>query len=522
MEYQHSSNNFPVILGNEEETGMLIQYGNKVDEPYELVEHLKSFVPLELISTDDEFLTNGFRIYPGLALGPVSGVDENQKVILTNLERTTPECKSPEQLALYIRAGELLLRQVAINFATYDSINRPGGSKVRIQRRVVDSNNNRKGCHDNYSISVESQNFQKLIQDDSVLNPVMRTFLASRVLLTGAGYVNHGDSVYYSQKMDGLEGEVGYYYRGSMARMELDEPIDHGLIRFEVRCSDVNISDWATTMRIAGVAICLALLENGFDEELNRYVQDDVGISFFSFKDHVDKINKMTIDNEGVLSLSSEQKDAISFQKYVFELAMSKLIERTEVPAHYYRAAKEMYAFYDELNKIASSKDSTAVLADRADSAAKLNIIINKRTQSGRNANSRNIADDIESCAADLRYDNITVEASNGSIVRVTDGYGIKLRNRGKFITSLKDVEIQKAFSLPPDNTRAYVRGKILSDYKVEECDWARVLVYRENEHESSAEILLDPVDTQLSDYQEEQLLDCRKIKRNINLTYDL
>ncbi len=517
MEYQYGYNHFPVILGNEEETGMLIQHGATAHEPYELVQYLDRYLPKEFIGGDNEFLTNGFRIYPGLALA--NSFDKNPIYCTTNLERATPECRTPEQLAVYIRAGELLLRQIAINFAQYDSVDRPEGSKVRIQRRVVDSQDNRKGCHDNYSIDVGSRNFQNLVQDDKILDPVMRTFLASRIFLTGAGYVKYQDSVYFSQKMGGLQGEVGYLYGGTMARTEEEEPIEHGLIRFETRCNDINISDWATTMRIAGVALCLALLENGFDQELNKFIQDDVNMTFLSFKGYVDRINSLTIDDKGKLFLSSEQKNALSFQQYISELTMSKLVERVEIPAYYSQAAKETYEFYDDLNRVIKSQEDVAILANRADWAAKLNLIINKKVQKGRRIDSVSIANDIESCAIDLRYDNITVEALDGSVTRVTDGYGIKMRNRGKFKNSLKDFEIQKAVSSPPNNTRAAVRGEILSDYDVLECDWSKVFVYMSNadSDDDIVEVLLNPIDTQLSDYHKEQLLDCRKITKQSN-----
>ncbi len=513
MENLDINNSFPAILGNEEETGMILQYGQKILEPYELVQHLKNYIPSEFKGTDEEFLTNGFRVYPGLAVNNVSALSKNWEILDTNLERATPECKTPEQLALYIRAGELLLRKIAVNFVERDSLNRPDGSKIRIQRRVVDSLGNRKGCHDNYSINLDSQYVaEDIIRHGVILNSVMRSFLMSRVLLTGAGYVEYQNGVYFSQKIGGLVGEVDYGFTGTMARTETSE-MYNGIQRFEVRCNDINISDWATTMRIAGVALCLALLENGYSSDLEELVRDEIDLTFLLFKEKANYVNKINFSREGKFYLSKEQKNAASFQQRISELTMSKLADRVDVPRYYYNSAKEIYDYYDDLRKVDAGLADIDILADRVDWAAKFSKIRSKRIESGKQSNSGSIASDIESCALDLRYDNITIEASEGEITRISDGFGIKLRDRGKFKNPIKQNAVERALSTPPANTRATLRGKILSNYLVKSCDWDRVEL-ADSRFDDDVEIFLGPESSELNQTQLRILSNCVKIDK--------
>ena len=148
------------------------------DEPYQLAEGLEKYTPVELLG-HKEFLTNGFKLYAGGCI---------KSELVTNIERATPECSTPQELVAYIRASELLIRNLVENYVAIESAYDDTTINARIQRRVVDGEGNRKGCHDNFGIQVADDNEEIFFQNSKLS---ITNHLATRSFVTGAGHIKN-------------------------------------------------------------------------------------------------------------------------------------------------------------------------------------------------------------------------------------------------------------------------------------------------------------------------------------------
>ncbi len=136
------SDGFPTVMGVEEETGLMVNHGTVWEDPNILAENIADYMPsISFSGVNKLFLQNGGLIYPGGGAG-AKGAD--------NIERATPECRRPVEIAAYIQANERLMVDIAANYAKKMSAANNSHTQVRIQRRVVDSQGNRKACHDNF------------------------------------------------------------------------------------------------------------------------------------------------------------------------------------------------------------------------------------------------------------------------------------------------------------------------------------------------------------------------------------
>lgn len=136
-------------------------------------------------------MSNGGRIYFD------GSANDDGSRSLTNLERATPECATPSELVSYIRSSEGLLLQLVSNYVEHESRMRDGGTvRARIQRRNVDSNRNRKGCHDNFSVKLS--NIADMSGEKVLLHGIALGHMATRSFVTGAGYVDPRRHLFFS------------------------------------------------------------------------------------------------------------------------------------------------------------------------------------------------------------------------------------------------------------------------------------------------------------------------------------
>ena len=437
---------FPIAYGTEEEKGIMTDAGLAMDEPYDLVSRLYDFLP-DQVRGRGAFLSNGFRVYPGGASG--AGAP-------TNLEIATPECSTPTELVRWSRANDLLLRTIVDRYVSEvsEELGRP--VSARTHRRVVDSENHRKACHDNYGTTLNDHTACRL-----------EDHLASRSIVTGAGLVGKGQFE-LGQKIGGLTRVRGYGYLWSMYRIAEV----HGSSRFEVRCSDVNISDWATLQRIGGVALVFAIRGS----ELSRKLKP--------MKVHRDPINRakqlntLPLTPDGDTKFNPEHMQAVDFQQRLAELAMQLVqLDLSDQAQEYFMIADELYRYCDDLRSVIDGSQDVEILADRADWAAKL-AIIRRGIARGSDYGVIRHALDIKAMAADLRYDQYTVRGADGAVIERVEGTGYKLRNRKLLANKVTDIQAQNAVYTAPKTTRAHLRATLLRDYFVSTADWNRIALH--------------------------------------------
>jgi hypothetical protein len=455
---------FPLAYGNEEETGLIDNSSGEMSEPYDFVSKFTSLLgelsPHGFVSSTGRVmhLQNAGKIYVG------GTIDRSNAE--TNLERTTPECSSINQLITYMRSNDEFLYDMVRLYLNQTSGYTADTVKARIQKRVVDNARSRKGEHD--SIGVYGPEFNnQTTAPESVL-----AYLACRSFVTGAGHVPSADGLRYAQKIDGLSKVRYHGYQGSLYRIATpgfgDNP---GTRRFEVRCSDANISEWAIRMRIGGLAIAWALSRTPLHEEL-------LGIDHAVVIDQAKSMNRLLLKPDGTIKGRRPIHKAIDQQAVMAETFMSKMdLYAADVPDELLAVASEIYRFCDDMKKVIDGKDTIAVLADRADWAAKF-FSIQRGMRRDEQYGQRRSLNDIKSRAADMLYDAVLLESENGDVVASRFGTGYRLRDAGIFRgKTTSKYAARAAMTVAPQETRARLRSDLLRNFVVTHCDWETVTV---------------------------------------------
>jgi len=446
---------FPLAYGNEEESGLMDDYSGEMDEPYLLASQLRRFVPTELQSTNrgrELFLLNGSKIYAGGAVGTAFD---------TNVERATAECISPSQLNVAIRAGEQLLIKTVESYVTQMSAETGRTITARSHRRVVDSHGSRKACHDNYGLDRRTNYLHR-----DFVKPQLLGHLASRSFVTGAGNIR-GGGLDFAQKIGGLQHVIAYDYVGSMLRFTNDE----GTPRMEIRCSDINVSDWAVRMRIGSVAMVSALAQIPDISMRLRGVHEGDAIQ------EAKVMNRVYINRDGTLGMHEAGRRAVDFQQTLAELFLTDLPKYVdEIPEELVWTAEELYEYCTDFRKILRGDATIGLLADRADWAAKFDRIKQNVDRDQARGIKRTMKD-VKSRAADLKYDYRQISATAGTLEPMRLGWGYKLRERGNFRNQPKASEAERLYRKAPIETRAGLRASLLANYDVRACDWKYVAV---------------------------------------------
>lgn len=469
----------PLAYGNEEETGLMVRFGSEGPfmQPTHLAESLSDYLPPQLprwSNSMHSFLGNGGLIYPG---GTIPEKDENgfvsheasHKAKYDNIERATPECATPTELAVYVQAHEQLMIEIAKNYVQDWSELGEEEVRIRIQRRVVDSAHSRKGCHDNFAVP----SAEWVMRDNQIAAPLMG-FIATRSFMTGAGLIRQ-DMPRFAQKIDGLADVNGYGYAGYMYRVESQ----FGDERLEIRSNDINISPWAIRARIGGVALMLAALQTP--------LKDSISDKF----DYVRPMRTAKVSNfaeftpDGQLIKTFDLSHALDVQEYMADIFIDKLPRKVDIPPEYAAIARELKEYCIDFRAVLAGHLPLEFLADRSDFAAKFSQIIANRQADGKPLTS------IESMRDDMLYDYIGVASINGSNPRVRFGEGYKLRSSGAFKDTPRERDVQNAVYQPPKTTRAKMRAELIRTQKVIDVSWQKVEL---DSSTSYTEISLGPV----------------------------
>lgn len=448
---------FPIAFGNELERGIVDDHTGQFNEPYELAANLSTYIPPE-VDGHFMFLANGAKLYVGGSRGGFR----------TNIETATPECASPLELVRYMRASDFLLAQLGQNYVRERSDSKGGPVTARLHHRVVDTEGNRKGCHDNFGLREDQLT---AIRDGDKIHPAFTEHLATRHFVTGAGFIR-SQRINFSQKVNGLHSVRGYGYFGTMYRIDNE----NGNPRVEVRCSDPNISDWASWIRIGSTALLLAVLQTDLRDELTPTDRSNDATKAWA-----KATNIVRLRSDG--TIASDKYDpllqALDFQEKLAELAQDKLqLHTDDIPLEYFQIAAELRQYCQDMRKVMSGDATIMSLSDRADWAAKL-VLVRRRIEQDRSFGIKRSTKDIVSRANDLRYDMTQLSACNGSDETPLYGQGIRLRSKGHFKLTIPDAEVTHAYRKAPTTTRAHLRARLVRKYDVTNCDWHRVSLHQ-------------------------------------------
>jgi proteasome accessory factor A len=371
--------------------------------------------------TDEEvglanvILTNGARLY----------VDH------AHPEYSSPEVTSPRDAVIWDKAGELVMAEAA-RLATLV----PGSSPIQLYKNNVDNKGASYGCHENYLMSRQTP-FADIVRH---LTP----FLVSRQVVCGAGRVGlgqdgnrHGFQI--SQRADYFEVEVGL--ETTLKRPIIntrDEPHadPERYRRLHVIIGDANLSEVSTYLKLGTTCLVLAMIEEGF-----------LGVDL-SIERPVTTLHEVSHDPDlGHLLTLKDGRRLTAVQLQVEYAEQARKFVENRYGAEVDSDTAEMLDRWESV--LTRLETDPMSLAGELDWVAKLGLLESYRDRDGLEWSHPKLH------LVDLQY----------SDVRPARGLYHRLVSLGQMTRLLDDHEVIRAVYEPPDDTRAYFRGRCLAKY---------------------------------------------------------
>ncbi|MCG8588088.1 MAG: proteasome accessory factor PafA2 family protein, partial [Proteobacteria bacterium] len=312
----------------------------------------------------------------------------------------------------------------------------PAGAKMLLHKNNSDRKGNSYGCHENYLMDRRTS-FKQIAEH-------LIPFFTTRQVYTGAGKVgseNRGQPCDYqlSQRADFFETEVAL---DTMVKRPIvntrDEP--HGdrekYRRLHVIVGDSNMSEYTMYLRNGATAIVLSMIEDG------AITRD------LSLRDPVRAIKEISHDPtlERRVALEDGRKlTGVELQTEFLEMALAYTSSQSLDPV-----TKDVLAKWQHvMEKLASDPSA---LSGQIDWIMKQHLIESFIERKGLDWGSPQVQ------MLDLQYHDS----------RPDKGLYYMLERQGRAERIATDDEITEAIHEPPEDTRAYFRGKCLQRYASE------------------------------------------------------
>jgi proteasome accessory factor PafA2 len=346
-------------------------------------------------------------------------------------EYSTPECLSPRSLVIHDKAGERILeRSLAVVAAEI-----PSSPALAIYKNNSDGKGNSYGTHENYLMD-RATPFGDIVRD---LTP----FFVSRQIFTGAGKLGleaqwdeRGKHVFQlTQRADFFETEVGL--ETTLKRPIIntrDEPHadPERYRRLHVIVGDANLCEVATFLKLGSTSIVLKMIEDGF-------------LPDFSLVNPVAAIHDVSRDvslTTQVSLVDGRKMSALQLQWEYLELARKYVDREDDTPEN-----REVLERWETV--LRGLENDPRTLSGQLDWVAKLRLLEGYRERDGL------AWSDAKLRAIDLQYHD----------VRRDRGLYHRLAHAGKVERITTDEEVQRAIMEPPDDTRAFFRGRCIAKY---------------------------------------------------------
>ena len=359
-------------------------------------------------------LTNGARLY----------VDH------AHPEYSTPECTNPLDVVRWDKAGE----QVALDACRFASV--AGEPDIVLYKNNTDNKGASYGAHENYLMK-RSTPFGEIVRH---LTP----FFVSRQVVCGAGRVGigqdgreHGFQI--SQRADYFEVEVGL--ETTLKRPIIntrDEPHadPEKYRRLHVIIGDANLSEVSTFLKMGTTALVLDMIED-------RFIQTDLTVSR-------PVASLRAVSHDPTLTHLLERPDgqtltAVELQWEYFNLARKYVDQRDGDDLD-----DQTRDVLDRWESVLNRLERDPRECDRElDWVAKLSLLESYRDRDGLDW------DDAKLHLIDLQYADLRPEK----------GLYHRLVRLGRMERLLDDDTVTAAMHEPPEDTRAYFRGRCLDKY---------------------------------------------------------
>src|SRR6195952_2622404 len=345
-------------------------------------------------------------------------------------EFSGPEVTNPLDAVLYDKAGERVMEEAAMLAASV-----PGARPVQLYKNNTDGKGASYGTHENYLCRRETP-FPSLIAG-------LLPFFASRQVFSGAGRVGIGPSgstpgFQLAQRSDYIEVEVGLettLKRGLIKPRDEPHADADRYRRLHVIIGDANLSETAIYLKLGTTALVLSMIEAGWPMPLD--LEHPVSAVHQISHDPTLRTTVKLGDGRSYTGVDIQRAYLDAARAFVAQTYGDDVDPDT---------ADVLATWTDVLDTLA---DDPMRLADTLDWPAKLRLLEGFRSRDGLNWAAPRLA------LVDLQYAD----------VRMDRGLYNRLVSRGAMKRLLTDDAIRLAMTTPPEDTRAYFRGRCVSKY---------------------------------------------------------
>jgi proteasome accessory factor PafA2 len=357
-------------------------------------------------------LTNGARLY----------VDH------AHPEYSAPEVTNARDAVIWDKAGERVMEQAALKAATV-----PGQPRLQLYKNNVDNKGASYGTHENY-LMARSTPFTAVIGG---LTP----FFATRQVICGAGRVGLGSTgdkagFQLSQRADYIEVEVGLettLKRGIINTRDEPHADADKYRRLHVIIGDANLAETSTYLKVGTAALVLDMIESGLRFDHLRLADPVRAVHAISH----DPTLKTTVE------LANGRKFTGLDMQFAYLEMVTEFVEKEGTD----RVSRDVLRTWGEV--LGDLSRDPMSCADRLDWPAKLRLLEGYRARDGLNWGSPRLH------LVDLQWAD----------VRLDKGLYNRLVSRGSMKRLVSEEEVLEAVLAPPEDTRAYFRGRCLERY---------------------------------------------------------
>jgi proteasome accessory factor PafA2 len=360
-------------------------------------------------------LTNGGRLY----------VDH------AHPEYSSPECTNPLSVVIWDKAGERIMAEAAAKAATI-----PGTAPIQLYKNNTDNKGASYGCHENYLMK-RSTPFADIVR---FLTP----FFVSRQVVCGAGRVGigadgRGTGFQISQRADFFEVEVGL--ETTLKRPIIntrDEPHadPEKYRRLHVIIGDANMSEISTYLKLGTTALVLAMIEDRF---LGSDLAVEAPVAELRAISHDPSLRHTVALRDG------RRMTAVQLQLEYLDLARKYTEDRFGADVD--DMTRDVLDRWESV--LTRLGEDPMLLSRELDWVAKLEVLEGYRARDGLSWTHPRLQ------LVDLQYADIRQER----------GLYNRLAARGRIHRLVDEDDVARAVDYPPDDTRAYFRGRCLRQY---------------------------------------------------------
>ena len=360
-------------------------------------------------------LTNGARLY----------VDH------AHPEYSAPECTNPLDAVIWDKAGERVMAEAAARAGQM-----PGGAAIQLYKNNTDNKGASYGCHENYLMS-RATPFADIVRH---LTP----FFVSRQVVCGAGRVGRGadgrdEGFQISQRADFFEVEVGL--ETTLKRPIIntrDEPHadPEKYRRLHVIIGDANMSEISSYLKLGTTSLVLAMIEDRF---LGSDLAVEAPVAELRAISHDPTCRHLVTLRDG------RRMTAVQLQLEYLDLARKYTEDRFGADVD--DMTRDVLDRWDSV--LTRLGEDPMLCSRELDWVTKLEVLEGYRTRDGLAWTDSRLQ------LVDLQYADI----------RPDRGIYNRLVARGRLIRLVDEQDVARAVEYPPEDTRAYFRGRCLRKY---------------------------------------------------------